>query len=126
MFDVRVDPEKNRLYVTLRGHLEADERKEAAKAFLAAIAQLRNGFDIVDDIAALHPTDTDGLRDLVRAQSAAKIKGLRSVVRIVKIPLARLQLERMAQETGWEYSIAGTLEEADQRLDALGPPPPAG
>jgi len=124
MFEVTADPEKNRLYVTLRGHLEPPERKEAAKAVVAAIGQLHSGFDIVHDLAGLHPTDPDGLRELVRVQSAAKIKGLRSVVRVVRIPLARLQLERMARETGWTFTTVDSREEADCQLDALGPAPP--
>ena len=124
MFEVTVNVEKNRLYVTLGGHLEAAERKEAAKAVVAGVGQLSPGFDIVHDLAGLHPTDADGLRDLVRVQSAAKIKGLRSVIRIARIPLARIQLERMAKDTGWEFGTAGSREEADERLDTLGPAPP--
>jgi len=124
MFHVRPDPERNRLYVTLEGHLQPDERREAAKAFLAAIAQLAHGFDIVHDLRGLHPTDSDGLKDLMRMQSAAKIKGLRTVVRITQIPLTRLQFERTAQDTGWAFESAASLEEADARLDALGPAPP--
>ena len=124
MFRVDANPEKNRLYLTLEGHMEASERREAAKAFMAAIGQLHHGFDIVHDMSGLHPTDAEGLKDLVRAQASARIKGLRSVVRIVKIPLTRLQFERIAEETGWPFETARTLEEADAMLDALGPAPP--
>jgi hypothetical protein len=108
----------------LEGHMEAAERREAARAFMAAIGQLQHGFDIVDDLSALHPTDAEGLKDLVRAQAAAKVKGLRAVVRIMKIPLTRMQLERIARETGWPFETAGSLEEADALLDAMGPAPP--
>ena len=118
------NPEKNRLYVTLEGHMDAAERKEAAKAFIAAIGKLGPGFDVVDDLTGLHPTDADGLRDLVPTQAAAKIKGVRAVIRIVRISLTRVQFERMAQETGWEFETAASLAEADARLDALGPAPP--
>jgi hypothetical protein len=124
LFKVSANPEKNRLYVTLEGHMDAAERKEAAKAFIAAIGKLGPGFDVVDDLTGLHPTDADGLRDLVRTQAAAKIKGVRAVIRIVRIPLTRVQFERMAQETGWEFETAASLAEADARLDALGPAPP--
>ena len=92
-------------------------------AVVAAIAQLHHGFDIVHDMSGLHPTDAAGLKELVRVQAAAKVKGLRSVIRIVRIPLSRMQFERMAKETGWTFETAGTLEEADARLDALGPAP---
>lgn len=123
MFKVTAVPEKNRLYVTLEGHLEPSERKEAAKAFLAAIGELRPGFDIVHDMTGLHPTDPDGLKELVRIQAAAKVKGVRKVIRVVKIPLVRIQFERVALETGWAFETAETIQEADERLDALGPAP---
>jgi len=123
MFQVTASPEKNRLYVTLEGHLEPAERAEAGKAFLAAIGQLRPGFDIVDDVSGLHPTDTEGLKDLRRFQAAAKIKGVRCVVRIARIPLSRLQVERISDEVGLESETVASLEEADRRLDALGPAP---
>ena len=121
MFQVTAVPEKNRLYVTLQGHLEPLERQAVAKAFRAAIGGLQPGFDIVHDLTGLHPTDHEGLRELVRLQSAAKIKGLRTVIRIQKIPLTRMQFERMAGETGWAFETAASIEEADARLDALGP-----
>jgi hypothetical protein len=124
MFQVTANPEKNRLYVTLDGHLEASERDAAGKAFMAAIGKLRHGFDIVHDMSGLHPTDADGLKYLVRIQTAAKLKGLRTVIRIERIPLSRLQLQRIAKETGWVFETAASIEEADARLDALGPAPP--
>ena len=124
MFQVTANAEKNRLYITLQGHLEPAERQVAIKAVMAAVAELRPGFDIIDDLSALHPTDAAGLRELVRLQSALKIKGLRTVVRIVRIPLTRIQFDRTAQDTGWAFETAASLEEADARLDALGPAPP--
>jgi hypothetical protein len=124
MFQVTANPEKNRLYVTLEGHLEPSERDAAGKAFMAAIGELRHGFDIVHDMSGLHPTDADGLKYLVRIQTAAKLKGLRTVLRIERIPLSRLQLQRIARETGWAFESAVSIEEADARLDALGPAPP--
>ncbi len=123
MFEIIAHPEKNRVCVTLRGHLDPAERKAAAKAFLAAVNQLGPGFDIIHDLSELRPTDAEGLKDLIRVQAAAKIKGVRSVIRIAKTPLTRVQFERIAEETGWAFETAGSLEEAHARLDALGPAP---
>ena len=36
MFQVTADTDKNRLYVTLQGHLEANERAEVVNAFIGA------------------------------------------------------------------------------------------
>jgi anti-anti-sigma regulatory factor len=120
MFQVNVNTEKNRLYVTLAGHLSAEERMGAAKAFMAAIGELQPGFDIINDMSGLHPTDAEGLKILVRTQAAARIKGVRSVIRVIRIPLSHLQLKRISLETDWEFKTATSLEEADALLDALG------
>ena len=124
MFEITANPEKNRLYVTLDGHLDSAERKAAAKAFMLEVNKLQPGFDIVHNMTKLRPTDPEGLKDLIRIQAAAKVKGVRSVIRIVQIALSRLQFERIAEETGWVFETAATLQEADERLDALGPAPP--
>ena len=119
MFNIHSDPEKNRLYITLAGHLESSERQQAAKVYLAALKELRPGFDIINDLTALHPTDKDGIQELIRLQSATRIKGLRTVIRVARIPITRRQLERVAEETGWTYETAETVAEAEARLDQL-------
>jgi len=121
LFQVLANPEKNRLYVTLEGHLEAPERKDLTVAFLNRLRELKPGFDLVHDMSGLHPTDQEGLRELLKVQAILKVKGVRTVIRIAKIPLARVQLERAARETGWAFETAASVEEADARLDALGP-----
>ena len=51
MFQVTANPEKNRLYITLEGHLGPEERLVAGKAFMSAIRELQPGFDIIHDMA---------------------------------------------------------------------------
>ena len=121
MFQVSADPEKNRLYVTLKGHLAPGERAEAANAFLCAIRTLEHGFDIVHDLTGLHPTDAEGLKELARMQAAAKVRGVGRVVRVVNIPVSSLQLGRVAEDNGWAFETVHSLEEAEALLD--GPEP---
>ena len=121
MFEVTVNTDKNRLYVTLQGHLEANERAEVVNAFIAAIRRLRPGFDIINDMSGLAPTEADGLKDLARVQATAMLRGVRKVIRVVRIPLSRIQLDRQARELGWAYETADSVAEAEARLDALGP-----
>jgi hypothetical protein len=119
MFQVTTDLEKNRLYVTLGGHLSQGERMEAANAFIIALRTLQPAFDILTDMSTLHPTDGEGLKELGRLQAAAKLRGVRHVVRVVKIPLSRQQLGRAADESDWAFETVSTLEEAEALLDAL-------
>jgi hypothetical protein len=119
MFQVTTNLEKNRLYVTLGGHLSQGERMEAANAFLVALRTLQPAFDILTDISTLYPTDGEGLKELGRLQAAAKLRGVRHVVRVVKIPLSHYQLGRAADEIDWDFETVSTLEEAEALLDAL-------
>jgi len=117
MFTVRSDLDRNRLYITLVGHLEGPERQEATKALMAEAAKLAPGFDVVSDISALHATNEDGFRDLLRAKAALKLKGAGHVIRVVKIPLSRIQLARVSEAAGYHTDQVNSLEEADRVLD---------
>jgi hypothetical protein len=119
MFNVSSDPSKNRLYITLAGHLSPAERQEVTKLIMAEVAKLDAGFDIVTDITALHASDQEGFKDLLRARSALKLKGVGHVIRVVKIPLSRIQVERVTEAAGYESESVDSIEEADRRLDEL-------
>ena len=64
MFEVHSDAHRNRLYITLAGHLEGPEREKAIEAIMAEAAKLARGFDVVTDISALHATNQEGFKDL--------------------------------------------------------------
>lgn len=126
MFQVRADPERNRLYITLAGHLEGEERQAAMKALMAEAGKLSEGFGVVSDISGLHATDQEGFKDFLRAKSGLKLRGVGKVIRVVKIPLSRIQVERISEAAGYEAESVASIEEADRRLDALGSEPPRG
>ncbi len=119
MFRVTSDPERNRLYITLAGHMEGPERQEAMKALLAETAKLSEGFGVVSDISSLHASNEEGFKDLLRVKAALKLKGAGPIVRVVKIPLSRIQFERITEAAGYRAEEANSLEEADRRLDEL-------
>lgn len=119
MYTVTSDPERNRLYITLAGHMEGLERQAASKALIAEAAKLSPGFDVVTDISALHATNEEGLKDLLRVKATLKLKGVGHIIRVVKIPLSRVQFERITQQGGYESEYVNSVEEADRRLDEL-------
>lgn len=119
MFTVTSDPDRNRLYLTLAGHMEGPERQEAMRALMTEAAKLSQGFGVVSDISALHPTNEEGFKDLLRAKAALKLKGAGPIVRVVKIPLSRLQFERITEAAGYHADEADSLEAADRLLDEL-------
>ncbi|GLH74311.1 hypothetical protein GETHLI_28130 [Geothrix limicola] len=119
MFTVSSDPDRNRLYITLSGYLEGPERQEVTKAVMAEAAKLAPGFDVITDITGLHATNKDGLKDFLRAKSALKLRGAGHTIRVTRIPLSRIQLQRITEEAGYQQDHADSLEEADRMLDAL-------
>ena len=119
MFGVTSDLARNRLYITLAGHIEGPERQEAMKALIAETAKLSEGFGVVSDISALHASNEEGFKDLLRVKAALKLKGAGPIVRVVKIPLSRIQFERITEAAGYRAEETHSLEEADRRLDEL-------
>jgi hypothetical protein len=119
MFQVSSNATKNRLYITLAGHMESSERQEAMRAIMAEAGKLGPGFDIITDISELHATDQAGFKDFLRAKSTLKLKGVGHIIRVTRIPLSRIQLERISEAAGYQSDYANSVAEADQQLDAL-------
>lgn len=119
MFTVTSDPGRNRLYITLVGHMEGPERQAATRALMAEVAKLDPGFDVVSDISALHPTNEEGFKDLLRVKATLKLRGVGHIIRVTKIPLSRIQFERISETAGYESECVNSVEEADRRLDEL-------
>lgn len=119
MFRVTSAPERNRLYITLAGHLEGPERAAAIKALIAESSKLSEGFGVVTDISALHASNEEGFKDLLRVKATLKLRGAGPIIRVVGIPLSRIQFERVTQAGGYHAEEANSLEEADRRLDEL-------
>ena len=119
MFSITSDQARNRLYITLAGYLDGPERQAAMKALIAEAAGLAEGFGVVTDISALHASNEEGFKDLLRVKAALKLKGAGPIIRVVGIPLSRIQFERITEAGGYQAEEADSLEAADRRLDEL-------
>ena len=125
MFEIHSDLDRNRLYISLAGHLERPERQAAMKAVMTEAGKLAPGFGVVSDISELHASDEDGFKDFLRVKAGLKLKGAGPIVRVVKIPLSRIQVERISTAAGYDAESVPSLEAADRRLDELeGEPKP--
>ncbi|MFN7958146.1 MAG: hypothetical protein U0P46_07500 [Holophagaceae bacterium] len=119
MFTVASDLERNRLYITLAGHLDGAERQAAIKALILESANLTAGFGVVTDISALHASNEEGFKDLLRVKAALKLKGAGPIIRVVGIPISRIQFERISEAGGFQAESADSIQAADRRLDEL-------
>jgi len=118
MFSVTAQVEKNRLYITLSGHLDDSEQKEASLAIIGEAGKLKPGFDLISDVSRLRPTDDAGLKQLARVQEFLRDHGLRRAIRVTGIVLTEIQMERTGREVGYISLNAASLEEAERILDA--------
>lgn len=122
MFKVRADPGKDRLYITLSGHLEEEERGRVVEAITQEVSKLSPGFDLINDISEALPTDAQGLDQLTRVQKLLVEAGLRHVVRITRMLITELQLERVSKDSGYRSIHLPSLEKAEQLLDSFRTP----
>lgn len=117
MFQIRTDVEKNRLYLSLHGHLNSNLLKEATAAVMQAREQLGHGFDMVSDMQEAFPTDEAGVQDLIHLQLYLRTSGMRHLVRVSKRLLTELQFERASKHSGIQAIVVKNLENADNLLD---------
>jgi len=122
MFKIRADAGKNRLYITLGGHLSEEERGEIIQAIAQEVAQLSPGFDLINDVSEAYPTDAHGLEQLMQVQKFLMAAGLKRVVRVTRMLITELQLERVSKASGFQSVTLPSLEKAEQLLASFQAP----
>jgi hypothetical protein len=118
-FTIRVDHDKNRMYLTLTGLMEDEETRAAADASIDAFKTLKPGFFVINDISNFRPLTKEGVAHVQRAGEVARKLGMRATVRVVGIsPTAHAQFQRAAKQGGYTAYMAQSVEEAEKLLDA--------
>jgi hypothetical protein len=116
---LKVDEERNRLYLTLTGLMTDDETRIAADACIEAVKKLRPGFHIINDISQFRPLTKEGVTHVKRAGEFCAKSGMKATVRVVGIsPTVHQQFQRAARESGYTAYTAQSVEEAEAMLDA--------
>jgi hypothetical protein len=117
-FTIRVDAQKNRLYITLSGLFSDEEARVAADAAIEGAAKMRPGFYVVNDISRFRPLTKEGVAQARRAGEFCAQCGMKATVRVTGIsPTAHAQFERAAKEGGYVSYVAPSVEDADALLD---------
>ena len=62
MQTLRIDKEKNRLYVVLTGFIDAEEMKANSDETIELTKQLKPGFDVITDISNFKPTKPEATK----------------------------------------------------------------
>ena len=121
MYDITADRNSNRLYIDLSGRMEREDIEEAADATVAEAEKLRDGFDIVNDLAGFKPPSPEAAKPIKRAQGQLKEMGVDRVVRVVDEDTSQVVVrafERRSKDVGYSGETADTVAEADRQLDS--------
>ena len=121
MYDITADRSSNRLYLNLSGRMEREDIEEAADATIAEAEKLRDGFDIVNDLAGFKPPSPEAAKPIKRAQGQLKEMGVDRVVRVVDEDTSQVVVrafERRSKDVGYSGETADTVAEADRQLDS--------
>jgi hypothetical protein len=119
-FTIKIDHQKNRLYVKLVGLLGGEEMLEGSRQTIKAMESLKPGFTIITDISECRPLSQEGFQEIRRVAETGLKLGMRISARVVgPSTITRLQFKRMSREAGYDSYNAASLEEAEAMLDGV-------
>ncbi|MDH4262599.1 MAG: hypothetical protein OEV78_06075 [Spirochaetia bacterium] len=119
IYDIYAKPEKNRIYMKLKGFFRDEQVKEASDKFLSELEKLQPNFDIINDISEFRPATAKGAQIIKDAQIKVAQKGIKRLVRIVdKSVSGLLQFKTTAKEAGYDGIAVSSLEEAIKYLES--------
>ena len=119
MYKFKIDPVKNRLYITLEGFFSTEEMKQCSDETIEAVKQLKPGYDVITDISEFAPVGIDALQEISRVQEYFRQTGVRQGVRIVgESVVTGMQFKRMGKSVGYPSTNVATLAEAEEFLDS--------
>ena len=121
MYQSTADIERNRLYITLKGRITAEESKKAAGQVLEDLKTLKSGFDVITDISEFEPVTQKETEVLVEVQKAFLEEGVNRIVRVIgdelKATVGKIQFERTSRQSNVTAENFNSIEEANRFLD---------
>lgn len=117
LFVVKVEKDKNRLYLQLEGFLKDDQLTEAARQVKEGVDQLKPNFDVINDISGFSPATPKGREIIMDVQKYTLQKKVNRVVRIVGTTIGKIQFERSSKQAGYTAISVRSMQEAVDVLD---------
>lgn len=121
MHEVKVDPEKNRLYLMF-GKIEGEaEMQVMLDKIVEACGQLKSGFSCLTDLRKYDPVDGVFEKYIKKAQEALIEAGMQRVVRIRRPmgSMAHYQFDNISYELGYHAPNVTSMEEGEALLDSM-------
>jgi len=118
-YDIEIDREANRLYLTLEGLLDDATAEAHVADMLDAAEDLEPGFDMVNDISEFTPMTEGATATIEEGKRGLTEKGVSAVVRVTgESVVGKMQFDRVGDgEEGYHVAMAETVDEAEDLLD---------
>lgn len=118
MYTVKVDEEKNRLYITMVGFFKFEEMKKCTDETIEASKKLKRGYDVITDISQFKPAGPETVKEIERGQAHFKASGVNRGIRVIgNSTLPDMQFSRTGKPLGYAPNTAATVAEAERILD---------
>jgi len=114
MYEVRVDVEKNRIYVVL-GEINTGDGEKMIQLVKDGVAKLRSPFTCVSDISDFSLLDPGEGK---WADTGLKILARAGMARAVRVTRHKVKYSEKKEKYGYIVSPAPTVDAADDILDA--------
>ena len=118
MYDIRIDQQKNCLYLTFKGIVQDADTKHVMELVIAALDQLQPGFTVINDMSEFDFVTPQGIEYGKQTMLAMVRKGIKCAIRIGQSPIGAMQVNRTQQDAGNPYEVISvrSREEAERRL----------
>lgn len=117
-----VDEKNNRLIIRIIGELNYYSAKTASNSVLMVLPNLRDGFDVINDLSGLTKYDNRSVFHLRKLFYTLEKAGLRRTVRLTNkyFPDLFQLLNGTNKSSDQKVALANSIEEAQSMLDNIG------
>ncbi len=119
MYNIRVDVQKNRVFLTVRGDLSLDDVNQMAPQLLEEVKKLRRGFGMISDALDTMPITGEVSKQLQRLMRKMIDGGMGHIVRINSNPLISRHWLGDGHDMCQPVSNPVILDEAEKLLDKM-------
>lgn len=119
-YDLRVDPDKNRAYLTIKGYWRnVDQVSGYLTHWKEALTKLNSNFTLLTDASQMktHPADVKNLHN--EAQKFIIKAGVKQVAEVQSNVIAHAQLDAVSSQSKMPKKNFSSREEAEAFLDSI-------
>jgi hypothetical protein len=118
MYTVKMDPLRNRLYVTMSGHMLPREMKDCTDRTISAARKLKPGYDVITDISRCQVLTHETLAEVKRAQEyLARFSAGHSLRVRGGAILTSIQFANAGKSMSYLPCTVATIADAERYLD---------